>query len=459
MFSTFFRFAAGAARRVCFLAAAVLFAFQAQAIVKYSNDYRSPRNPERGIRKSTTLIILHTTEAPAKSSLNKLSERGEAHYCVVENGTVYRIVDRDREAFHAGRSMWNGKSNVDEFSVGIEVVGYHNKQPTLPQLSALKELLVELKALYGIDDAHVLCHSHVAYGAPNKWHLRSHRGRKQCGMLFAMGSVRTKLGLTQRPSYDPDVRAKRLVQADSYLEKVLYGREDLFRSVYGIGSVKGVSPTAPSKVQPARPVAAKPAAQQDSPSSRIESFLKDLGAGRGGRTADRPAIGPAKTAQKPVIAAASQPAAATRQPVAASRPPAAAVQQPKPAAQQAKPRAQAAPDVPDGIKVLGTHGRTIYEIAGNEAASPRTIIVKTDGSFCRGSELTRAEAAKLHVGTKVLLGYAVGGPVSAGNGPIKICGSAWKLPTTYYLVQGTLVPGDKVDDRRIKAGTYIFHRQ
>lgn len=453
MFSTLFRLAAGTARRVCFLAAVVLVAFHAQAIVKYSNDYRSPRNPERGIRKSTTLIILHTTEAPAKSSLNKLSERGEAHYCVVENGTVYRIVDRDREAFHAGRSMWNGKSNVDEFSVGIEVVGYHNRQLTLAQLSALKELLVELKALYGIDDAHVLCHSHVAYGAPNKWHLRSHRGRKQCGMLFAMGSVRTKLGLAQRPSYDPDVRAKRLVQADSYLEKVLYGREDLFRSVYGIGSVKGVSPTAPSKVQPAKAVAAKPAAQQDSPAARLESFLKDISAGRTGKTADRPAIGPAKAPQKPVITAAKPPVTATKPPAATT------TRQPAPAAQQAKPRAPAAPEVPDGIKVLGTHGRTIYEIAGNEAASPRTIIVKTDGTFCRGSELARAEAAKLHVGTKVLLGYAVGGPVSAGNGPIKICGGAWKLPTTYYLVQGTLVPGDKVDDRRIRAGTYIFHRQ
>ena len=83
------------------------------------DDYRSPRNKERPLRKSTTLIVLHTTEAHAKSSLNKLSERGEAHYCVVENGTVYRIVDRDREAFHAGRSMWQGREDCGEYSIGI----------------------------------------------------------------------------------------------------------------------------------------------------------------------------------------------------------------------------------------------------------------------------------------------------------------------------------------------------
>ena len=451
MLSPCFRFAAAITRRACVFAAAALFSLHAGAIVKYSNSYRSERNPERSIRKSTTLIILHTTEAPARSSLNKLSERGEAHYCVVENGTVYRIIDRDREAFHAGRSMWNGKSNVDEFSVGIEVVGYHNKQLTLAQLSALRELLVELKALYGIDDAHVLCHSHVAYGAPNKWHRRSHRGRKQCGMLFAMPSVRTKLGLSQRPSYDPDVRAKRLVQADSFLEKVLYGREDMFRSVYGMGSVKDVSPTAPSKAVPPKSAATVPKGRQDGAAARLETFLKELDAARAAdgkaqpsSPASRSAIGPAKPQPKPVLSAAK--------PVQAQKP-----IQP---ANQAKPQNPVQPvDVPDGIKVLGTHGKTIYEIAGNEAASPRVIIVKTDGTFCRGSELSRAEASKLHVGTKVLLGYAVGGPVSAGNGPIKICGGAWKLPTTYYLIQGTLVPGDKVDDRRIRAGTYIFYRQ
>lgn len=433
-------------RRVCVFAAAALLALHAQAIVKYSNSYRSPRNPERSIRKSTTLIILHTTEAPARSSLNKLSERGEAHYCVVENGTVYRIVDRDREAFHAGRSMWNGKSNVDEFSVGIEVVGYHDKQLTLAQLSALRELLVELKTLYGIDDAHVLCHSHVAYGAPNKWHKRSHRGRKQCGMLFAMPSVRTKLGLTQRPSYDPDIRAKRLIQADEYLSRVLYGREDTFRSVYGSGSVKDVSPTAASRTVPQKTAAAKPKEQPAGGAGKLDSFLRDLEAGRANdRKAQAPArtaIGPAKPQPKPVLTAAKP----AQQP---------AVQQPA-AQKPAQPRQD---EVPDGIKVLGTHGRTIYEVAGNEAASPRVIIVKTDGTFCRGSELSRAEASKLHVGTKVLLGYAIGGPVSAGNGPIKICGAAWKLPTTYYLVQGTLVPGDKIDDRRIRAGTFIFYRQ
>ena len=164
-----------------------------------SNRYRSPRNAERRVRGATALIVLHTTEAPARSSLNKLCERGEAHYCVTEDGTVYRIVDRDRVAFHAGRSMWNGKEDVDEFSIGIECVGYHDKAMGIVQIRGQK---------------------------------KNHRGRKRCGMLFAMPSVRAQLNLARRPASDADIRAKRLVVGDDYLRRVLYGSVDTMKAAY-----------------------------------------------------------------------------------------------------------------------------------------------------------------------------------------------------------------------------------
>lgn len=197
-----------------------------------SDRYRSPRNPERRIRSSTELIVLHTTEAAERGSLVKLCDRGEAHYCVTEAGTVYRIVDRDREAFHAGRSMWNGKEDVDKFSIGIECVGHHDKAMPEVQIAAIKTLVKELQSMYRLSDDKVVCHSHVAYGAPNKWHKAKHRGRKRCGMLFAMPSVRARLGLAKRPAHDADVRAKRLVVGDDYLRKVLYGSVDTMRSAY-----------------------------------------------------------------------------------------------------------------------------------------------------------------------------------------------------------------------------------
>ena len=200
--------------------------------INASDRYRSPRNPERKIRSSTELIVLHTTEAAEHGSLVKLCDRGEAHFCVTEEGRVYHIVYRDREAFHAGRSMWNGREDVEKFSIGIECVGYHDKPMPMAQIEAIKTLVKELQSMYRLSDDKVVCHSHVAYGAPNRWHRQKHRGRKRCGMLFAMPSVRAQLGLKKRPAYDADVRAKRLVVGDDYLRKVLYGNIDTMKSSY-----------------------------------------------------------------------------------------------------------------------------------------------------------------------------------------------------------------------------------
>ena len=251
-------------------ATALAFAFVClgASALDISNRYRSPRNPERRVRTSTRLIVLHTTEAPARSSLNKVSDRGECHYCVTESGQVYAIVDRDREAFHAGRSMWQGVEDVDKFSVGIECVGYHNRAMPSVQIAAIRDLVRELKAMYRISDQCVVCHSHVAYGAPNRWHKFKHRGRKRCGMLFAMPSVRRQLGLVSRPAYDPDTRAGRLRNADEYLRSVLYGGVDTMTAAYPVAPKPAIvqkpmpkpvpKPVPKPQPRPTSAVAAKP---------------------------------------------------------------------------------------------------------------------------------------------------------------------------------------------------------
>ncbi len=187
--------------------------------------YYSSKNKDRPIRTSTRYIILHTTEGAALGSGKKLQRNGEAHYMVDTAGKIYRIIDRNRIARHCGRSMWNNTTSLDNCSVGIEVVGYHNKDLTAAQYKALKQLISELQSIYKIADANVLTHSMVAYGSPNRWHKKRHRGRKRCAMRMALPSVRRKLGLTSKPSYDPDVKAKRLVVADKELHQLLYSVE------------------------------------------------------------------------------------------------------------------------------------------------------------------------------------------------------------------------------------------
>ena len=201
---------------------AVLITVASSSVALTIKNHYSPLNKKRPRRKETRYIVLHTTEGPLKGSLAKVHRYGETHYLVDESGIVYRIIDKRRVAAHAGRSMWYGRTNLDEVSIGIEVVGYHDKGITTAQYKALHQLLGELQKGYSIPDERVLTHSMVAYGEPNKWHKRPHRGRKRCGMLFARDAVRARMGLTERATFDPDVRAGRLVVADLYLERTLY---------------------------------------------------------------------------------------------------------------------------------------------------------------------------------------------------------------------------------------------
>ena len=344
--------------------------------LSFSNRYRSPRNPERPIRKATRLIVLHTTEAGARSSLNKLSERGEAHYCIDEKGVAYRIVDRNREAFHAGRSMWNGKEECDSYSIGIEVVGHHDKPVTFAQLDAIRDLLALLKKEYKIADAQVVCHSHVAYGAPNKWQKRNHRGRKRCGMLFAMPSVRQRLGLKAKPAFDPDVRARRLVVGDPYLEKVLYGKVDTMAGKLGRNVApepqKGFFSSFFSKQPPERPNEPEMENYYERPGRASPSGAKPSGA----------AAAKAKPAPK-----APSPNAAVKRPAVPAKEPA------------------SLRDLEDRMKF-------------------REVGV---------------------LGPKI--------------SPYKAAGRGWNAPTTYYFTRGRVLRGDRVDPKRLPAGTRVFLRK
>ena len=414
------------------------------------DDYRSPRNKERPLRKATTLIVLHTTEAHAKSSLNKLSERGEAHYCVVEDGTVYRIIDRDREAFHAGRSMWQGKEDCDEFSIGIEVVGHHDQAVTLMQLAALKELIARLKRMYSVTDARVVCHSHVAYGAPNSWHKKKHRGRKRCGMLFAMPSVRARLGLTARPPSDPDVKAKRLVQADPGLADVLYGKCDTMASVYARRPAPVVMRPAPSAAKPE--TAAKPPPKQPKPQTAKSPP----------KTPPKKPVQPPKPPPK-IITVKPPPA----KPVITVTSPPAAKPAPPPIVKPAQPKFASPPqEEEDGVlaNIGGFFKSTAKLIVpkkkekpapASTTSSPPPVIVGR--KLERPPQILSRDPRDL-AALEAMPGYVKGGPVSAELSPYRIAGAAWRAPTTYYYMNGRIVTGDKVNEKLIEKGAYIFYK-
>jgi hypothetical protein len=393
-------------------AALCLMGAQAWAVVRFDNSYYSARNRERAVRKRTTLIVLHTTEAPSRSALRKLSDLGECHYCIDEAGRVYRIIDHRREAYHAGRSMWNGRANADEFSVGIEICGYHNKPLAAAQYRSLAALIGELKHIYKIADHNVISHAHVAYGAPNKWHRRSHRGRKRCGMLFALPAVRARLNLRARPKSDPDVRARRLVVGDAYLANVLYGSG----SAGTAGSVPVIRPAEENVIAKGRSAWDIARDAYNDPTTLYR--YPDGKVKRGNQIADFKRI---------------------------------------PAGTRVTVRADVRENRTETYQVIGVNGGA-QDIAGEEARSAATVYVYPNGAYARGSQLRAEAVLKMPYGTRVLTGYAIGGPITSGRKATDICGNRWRSPDTFFLISGALVPGNKVDDSRIPVGTMLFFK-
>ena len=151
---------------------------------------------------------------------------GHTHYVIARNGTTYRILDKQWVADHAGLSMWDGRTDISRVSIGIELVGYHYAPITREQYRSVGILIEILQGVYKLDDRAVLTHSQIAYGPPNRWFKRDHRGRKRCAKNFE----RSKAGLGSTWRYDPDVRAGRLT-ADFHLAHVFYGRPSLLPPV------------------------------------------------------------------------------------------------------------------------------------------------------------------------------------------------------------------------------------
>lgn len=394
---------------VCVLLFSLSDAFALNIVSQYSS-----RNHERKKRSRTEFIILHTTEGPKAGSLKKVWQRGEAHYLVDRNGRVYRIIHRSRIAYHAGRSMWNGRRNLDEISIGIEIVGYHNRDLTSAQYKALNELIAELQRIYKIPDRKVLTHSMVAYGVPNRWHKKSHRGRKRCAMNLATYSARRRLGLDDWPRYDPDVKAGRLAVADPLLERALYGSVD--EQKYAVSSFSG----------------------------------RDANVIRNGRTAWDIARDRYKSSSTVYVLPSGKIVKGNKVTSWKSMP----------AGTKVRLSEEYQDNVSEKIKTVTNNGTSARSIAGDEYNSKTTFYFMKNGKVVVGNKLSVKILSKLPQGTKVLVGYVVVGCINAKKSAFDVCGVRWDDPSTiYYFPDGTFKNGTEINEKTIPLNTQIFFQK
>lgn len=120
-------------------------------------------------------LILHYTALPEDKSITVLTQQAvSAHYLVNDQGDnqIYQLVDENKRAYHAGVSSWRNDKNLNDTSIGIEIVnnGYTADSTArrifVPfsddQVKKVAALAKDIVTRYQIPPTNVLAHSDIA---------------------------------------------------------------------------------------------------------------------------------------------------------------------------------------------------------------------------------------------------------------------------------------------------------
>jgi N-acetylmuramoyl-L-alanine amidase len=151
-------------KRLVLLSAAAMVGCSAQP--KIDTRYHAVSQDSR-----VQFIVLHYTEIDFARSLHRLTEEEvSSHYLVNDQPpTIYRLVDEDRRAWHAGPSYWQAYTHLNSSSIGIEIVNSGNGgDPNAgyaeypgQQIEQVIELVRDVQRRHGVRPDRVLGHSDV----------------------------------------------------------------------------------------------------------------------------------------------------------------------------------------------------------------------------------------------------------------------------------------------------------
>ncbi len=150
--------------------------------MKLINKFKSPNY---GTRKSKTIlfVIIHYTALKdcneAITYLCNSKNKVSSHFLISQNGDIFNLVNEKKRAWHAGQSYWNGYTDLNSLSIGIELDFSNftlNNKFSEKMILSLKKLLMYLKKKYKILPTNVLGHSDISPfrkidpGAKFPWH-------------------------------------------------------------------------------------------------------------------------------------------------------------------------------------------------------------------------------------------------------------------------------------------------
>ena len=125
---------------------------------------------KKRLNKSIKLLVIHYTgmqsERESIMRLCNTKSRLSSHFVINQSGKIYRLVQDDQIAWHAGKSCWRKYKNLNKNSIGIELVnkghefGYTNFKKK--QLSSLIKICKILIKKYKIKKQNIVGHSDIA---------------------------------------------------------------------------------------------------------------------------------------------------------------------------------------------------------------------------------------------------------------------------------------------------------
>jgi len=115
-------------------------------------------------------LVLHYTDIDEAGSLNVLTgPHVSAHYVLPlparhyrGEPLIYQLVDEERRAWHAGASAWKERTNLNDTSIGIEIVNSGWAPYPEAQIEALIALSRDIIARHNIHPTNVVAHSDIA---------------------------------------------------------------------------------------------------------------------------------------------------------------------------------------------------------------------------------------------------------------------------------------------------------
>jgi N-acetylmuramoyl-L-alanine amidase len=131
-------------------------------------------HPSANYDSRIQFVVVHYTNASLERSLQLLTH-GEvsSHYLIGDDkgATIYKLMDENVRAWHAGESEWNGRTWLNSSSIGIEIVNPGFKDTptgrvwypyTEDQVQSLIVLLKDISKRHGIKPRDIIGHSDIA---------------------------------------------------------------------------------------------------------------------------------------------------------------------------------------------------------------------------------------------------------------------------------------------------------